>query len=441
MLTVACFAVLYLVEALIAWLYFEYLFSRKKTALSAVGLFIVGYLLLFLIYQLGITAINTISFFLVNAFFAKYIYSCTKNMALIHSAFLSFVMTIAEIIIALLITTFGYEFDAYTYDFSVMIVLMVMSKLLYLIFSIIGSRLFSPHKHNVDDTKMMAVFCILPVFSMLISVLIVYLGSAAELTKATEIMIVINVSALLIVNLLFMLLYNHLQKTNLENLELQLSIQKDEADASYYQLLKERSNSQQILIHDIRNHLQIIEGLAKENEVPQIISYISHLDSTFCETKPFRICSDPIINLIISHFYSECQAKHIDLQCDIRGMLSPFMDAPCTTALLGNLLANALESAECSEDKEIEFTVLYNEKQGIVLVSVKNSCDTEPNKDSKGRYVTKKNNAEIHGIGLKSIERIVKKYAGVSMLHYDNSSKQFHHVIQFPINKKSELSK
>ena len=45
---------------------------------------------------------------------------------------------------------------------------------------------------------------------------------------------IITVVTLLIANLIFLFLFNYLQSANEEKLQLQLSLQKEQADAAYY---------------------------------------------------------------------------------------------------------------------------------------------------------------------------------------------------------------
>ena len=51
---------------------------------------------------------------------------------------------------------------------------------------------------------------------------------------------------------------------------------------------------------------------------------------------------------------------------------------------------------------------------------------------TNGGFRTKKTDRFLHGVGLRSISRIVAKYHGVATMYYDPENKQFHHVIQFP---------
>lgn len=427
-----CFALLFLGEALTGWLYLEYLFERKKKMSTIASLFAIGYAVLFAVSFADNTAMNVFFFCVINFGLIYFNYRCGVRTALVHAAFLSFLMTVAEILIALLISSFGHEFAAYTYNFSVMVALVVMSKMLYLAMSLVGARIFKPHKENLSEPGRMVLFCMMPLLSTILGIIIIYIGSQSQMTAATGIMIAINVFSLLAVNLLFLVLYNQFQRVSAEHLALQLSIQKEAADVSYYQSLQEQYENQRILIHDIRNHMNVIGGMAKQANAQGIEDYLSKIDALLLPTAQVKLCSDPILNVILIQFCEKCKSKEIEFQCDVRAVSGTFLDAPSTTALFGNLLSNAFEAAEQSTEKYIEFSITCNSTQSAIVVSVINSCETTPDPDGNGKYITRKKDRSMHGVGLRSIERIVSRNHGISSMYYDKASRRFHHIIQFP---------
>lgn len=428
-----CFAALFVAEAITAWLYLDYLFSQKRSHIFLALSFFAGYSILFVISLLDNTTINALFFCCINFTLTVLNYRCNIKTALLHTAFLCFIMVGAEILVALIISVFGYEFSAYTYNLGVMVVLVILSKLLYLMFSVIGSRVFAPHKHTNEEPQFMILFCSLPTLSAAIAIATVYLGMTAGITGTVGIMTIMIIVTLLIVNLVILALYNYLQKTSEEFLTLQLSIQKEEADITYYKALQEQFENQRILVHDIKKHLGIIAAIAKQSEDIEVEQYVSSISASLAPSTQAKLCSDPILNLILLRFRDECAKKDVSFHSDVREKISVFMDASSITTLYGNLLSNSLEAASCSCEKQIDLAVTQNVLQSVIVISVVNSCDIEPVPDGNGGFYTKKQDSIIHGVGLKSIKRIVKKYNGVATMYYDSTKKQFHHVIQFPL--------
>ena len=90
-----------------------------------------------------------------------------------------------------------------------------------------------------------------------------------------------------------------------------------------------------------------------------------------------------------------------------------FIEDKDLVIILTNLLDNAIESSMKSEKKSIGFS-LYTFNGSYVVLKVSNSCD-EPPLVHKGQLITQKDNQEIHGYSVKNIQRVVKRYNGMTM--------------------------
>ena len=430
-----CYAAGFCAEALIVWMYLEYLFIRKKDTWIMVSSFALGYSMLTFFSMFQNTTLNSAACFLVNYFLIRINYQCGKKTTLFHAAFLCFIMAIAEILIALMFEIVGLNFSSYISNLYALITLTILSKMLYLVFAVIGSRFFSHNKKIANrEPHYMTLFCSLPILSAVIAVFIAYIGMASGVTSESGLMMVVTIVTLLVVNLMFLALYNFIVKSNDEYLTLQLSLQKEQADLAYYKALQDQFESQRILVHDIKKHLGVIDALAKQSSADEIEKYVSELNVSLAPSNQAKLCTDSILNLLLLHFRDECKVSGVAFQCDIRENVSAFMDASNVTTLYGNLLSNALESAIASDEKQIELSATWNAEHTVVIISVVNSCAVAPTPDGSGGFRTSKENKNRHGVGLRSIERVVKKYCGNATMYYDGSTKQFHHVIQFFTN-------
>lgn len=426
------YAVLYLAEAMIAWFYLDALLPRRTSVLRAALLFALGYGGLFFVTWFDSVPLNAAAFFLVNLLLAMAAFRCKFRFAALHSAFLTSIMAITEVIAAWAISLFGFPFAAYTQSLAVMIVMAVISKLLYFFIALLAAKLFSRSSRSREAPAFTGLLCILPVLSIAISTVVVFVGSRAEMTKPVEILMITIVLTLLAVNLIFVMIYNHLQRLHAEHMAQSLSLQREEADAAYYRDLQAQSEAQRILIHDIKNHLNTLHALAADAGPCAVSDYIETLGDTFLPTQQLRLCSEPVLNFMLLQFRERCAKREITFQCDIRDDTMSFPDAPSMTTFFGNLLSNAMEAAEASQERWIELSVTKSDAQQVVMVSVVNSCDAAPLPEANGLFRTGKKNPEIHGVGLKSIRRVVAQYHGVDTMRFDPAAHRFYHIIQFP---------
>ena len=428
-----CYAVVFLSEALTVWLYWDYIFARKKSNQTLAGSLAVCYGILYALSSLGNTTLNAAACCIANFILTEFNYQCSKKSALLHTAFLCFAMAGSEILVLLLFNIFGYEFSAHTHNFNILFSQVLLSKLLYLVVAMVGSRIVAPQKTQSEEPHFVLFFCSLPILSAFLAIFIVYLGMTTGFTEQNGLMMLITILTLLGTNLIFLALYNFMIRASENYLTLQLSIQKEQADIAYYKALQEQFENQRILVHDIKKHLEIIDALAKQENSSKIESYVAELNASLVPAKHAKLCTDSILNLLLLRFRDECKEANVDFQCDVRDNVSAFMDASSVTTLYGNLLSNALEAAALSAEKQIELSVTRNILQSVIVISVINSCDVAPVPDGHGSFHTHKADHICHGVGLRSIDRIVKKYHGVSTMYFAPEKKQFHHIIQFPV--------
>jgi len=104
------------------------------------------------------------------------------------------------------------------------------------------------------------------------------------------------------------------------------------------------------------------------------------------------------------------------------------MDRSDVSSLLDNLLTNAVEAAEKSENKRILFSIYRQENSFVmtdhIFVKVVNSCDSKP-KIKNGLLMTSKINSLYHGFGTKSVRRVVSKYNGDYNWEYNKKDREF----------------
>lgn len=429
-----CFAVLFVVEAAIAWFYYGNIYSIKSSRLTLSMSFTLGYLLLFILSIYVTPAINLLVFFLINFILLVFNYKCSEKTGVLQSAFLTFSNGASEVFVNLILTTLSLDYNAYTYNFSVMLALVILSKLLYLVVVSLAAHILKPQTANQNESTFTSLLGVMPVVSVFIVVTIAYVAMTAELNPVIEVMATTSMLALLIVNLAVLILYGRVQTMVAENMALSISKAQDEANTDYYMLLREQYDNQQIMIHDIRKHLGFVSDMLKIGNSAEAERYIEELEAMPSLKQTVRFCNDPLLNVILSRYMEWSQSLGITFHCNIKSSDFSFMDATSITALFSNLLSNAVESAQKSDEKIIEFSIVKNYEEEFIMISLENSCDAAPETDIYGNLRTTKLNHRVHGYGLKSIYRVIKNYNGLSMPLYDSSSKTFRFIIQFPID-------
>lgn len=419
-------------EALIVKSYTGYLFSRKHGKSVEVSAYLFGYVLLLLIYLLFNNMFaNALAYFIVNAIILYAIYSCGAISSAFHSAILSALMGISEVISSIILSFYSKEYTAYTYRLSLLVAFSIMSKLIYVILSILSSRIFTPHKVGTYENHSMLSLCALPIASVCIATTVSYICVFIELPTNLQIAVSICLVILLFANIYTLYIYSNTEKVNREILSMKLAMQKDEYEAEYYRMLEEQYDYQRILVHDVKNHMQAINGLAADGDVEEIQRYIAEWGYDKALQRQARYCHNAILNIIVAKTAKGCLENGIAFHCDIRDKSVDFIDDTDISAIFGNLLSNAYEAAKDSDEKLIEFDIKIKPDQKTTIVKISNSCNDPPTKDERGLFVSRKADKEKHGLGQKSIKRIIEKYGGTSETFYDEVEKRFEMLIVF----------
>lgn len=433
-----CYALVFLVEALIASYYYGRIFSAKRRGTLRLLHYLLGYAILFAASHAQSPAVNMSCYFAVNFAILFWDYSCKLRGAVMHTAILTILMMFTELIADLILGLFHVDFAAYREDIYALVALMASSKTLFFFTVTVAVRIFAPQRVNRRISGMAVLLSLLPILFAAVALFFVYVGHTGAFDGASRSIMAVSVLAMLFITIVVLVLYHRFQQQDEERISRQISDLRAQADAEYYEMLQQQNESQRVLIHDIKNHLGVIASMAAENGDKAITAYVSELEKLPALQKKSRFCADPILNMILIRYAEDCAANGINFSCDIRADSIDFLVPTDTTALFGNLLSNAVEAAVKSEGKTVEISV-SNSSGGIVaILSVVNSCDAAPLTDENGDLISSKETNGEHGYGTKSIERVVKKYGGTQTSYFDAGQKMFHSVIQFPIENKSE---
>lgn len=422
MISTLCYALVYLVESLISFYFFDFKFERKLSLKLIVLFLTLSFAIQYTMNILEIPIGNAFVFFLCNFLIAKICYKTNIKSALFSNFILVFFMIVTELIV-FYISSLLFNiplFYSYNDDF-VLINQAVICKLLYFI-SVYLVIKFSKKESFKDNNKFTLFLTILPIASLITIYITVYLCIIYSVNNDFKIWLFIGNTLLLLSNIVVFYINELSIKVSRENTQMLLEKQKEERDKEYYTLLKQQNDNSKVLIHDITRHLNTIKQLSQDNN-SDIEEYVDSIVDDFEVLNPVEYCNNPVVNLITNRYYSICKSKGITFVINVRGADLDIMKDYETTALLDNLLENAVEAASNSTEKFIDFSIITR-NTNFTMIKIVNSSDNKP-KTNKGILLTNKTNNKAHGIGTRSIKRVVEKYNGNYEIKYDEEKKTF----------------
>lgn len=434
MLEFISYAIIYIIEAIIAGQYcsaiLESKYSSRKTYLTLT----VSYGLMFLISRFGIFWLNTCSFFIGNILCICMLFHTKLKNGLFHSLILTVTMNVTELMMIYILSWIYKDFFlTFETNMTIVILLAVSSKTLYYLTIQLTIRLFEGRKDSPEkDNFSVLLLCCVPVISTLITLTFILIGFETTIPNNINWLIIISSFLLLFINVCVYFIYTYTQKVSHEQLQLQLQLQKEKSDEAYYKMLLEQNENQQILIHDIKKHLHSILDLLNTASISDANHYIQQLLQSNALKKKIHFCDHNTMNLILSRYRELCQQNGINLFIDIRKNTINFMNSQELSALFGNLLENATEAAIGMPEAFIELSVKQIASNQL-LISMINSCNYIPQKTVTGEFISQKKNSKNHGIGMRSIKKIIKNYNGSLDTYFKDEDRTFHTIITMSI--------
>ena len=180
-----------------------------------------------------------------------------------------------------------------------------------------------------------------------------------------------------------------------------------------YEELRGRLEQGRRYRHDMRHHLQVLEGLFSQAKSQEGLEYISALNGQLHELAPEICCANVTVNALLRACLGRARACgcKVEVKADIPPRCP--VDELDLCVILANGIENAINACQKNEivaDRWIRIRVSTHEN-GVITLQIENPCQEEIAFGPDG--LPKVRPSEEHGMGLKSVEAVVNHYGGV----------------------------
>ncbi|MBQ5996148.1 MAG: GHKL domain-containing protein [Clostridia bacterium] len=414
----AVWIIIYVIEALIAFMYFYDNFKLKKGYLLTFATILGLYFICYWVNEIGQNnaIINEAAFLLATFAFAKYCFEISIKAAMFHTTILTMVMSLTEFITEIILDAFfGIPLYSYRDSISALIIIAILTKLLYMIIAKILAWAFS-YKYNRRLDKSSYLLFAFPIIITTLVTLVWYFFGFFKVDEKMKMIFAVICTASVFLSAVLLMYNRYIDYQRAELDELKQERIKGEMNMQYLTLLEEKNQQMQIMAHDYKNHLFALGQMSDNAEVK---SYIEKISGEIQKAGKGCDSGNHTLDILLNKYITESERKGISFEYDVKLANLGFVEDYDLVTIVGNLLDNALEAAEQSAEKKITLnTAKVNTYDSL---TVTNSCDTPPDKNLK----TTKKNKQMHGLGIKSIQKAVKKYEGELEWEYDESEKTF----------------
>lgn len=405
----------YFLELIVAYIFFSRISERKYPVIISLGIgaiiFGIG-AVMNLIFKNNLL-INSFLMLMMHFLFVLLCFSLRLRSNIFFTIILCALCAALEIVPILLMSalTEGHPADhvsnmlLFAFEFTI-------SKSLYLISSLLLSKAINRKSVAVTSAKPSGSMLLYPIIILVTLVLFHYIGMNEPISvEGQYIMGVVSIGVLLATAILVFINLHQSEQEN-EFLRMRSELARVKQEKSYYDLLDKQNQQLMMYAHDAKNHLAAIQSL---NEDPQIQGYVDKLSNELERYAKGCHSGNKLLDVILNRYAQECEKRGLCFEYDVKVYNLKNIDDTDLVTILGNLLDNAIEAAEKTEEKTVYLeTSLRNAYKVIVI---QNSSLPPPK--SHGHLQTSKTDQAIHGFGLRSVAKCLKKYGGDMHWDYD----------------------
>lgn len=186
-----------------------------------------------------------------------------------------------------------------------------------------------------------------------------------------------------------------------------------------YQLLKNTYAANARLFHDFHNHIEALHRYLEKGRTKEAVQYLESLRFPIeAVTQPVWV-GDEAVDYLINSKITLAASREIQVNCNIEFPHHTNIRSVDLVAILGNLLDNALEAVEGTEEKLRFINLTIRRINEMLVIKVENGCNATP-VVVDGDLQTSKTDKTLHGWGLQSVRAAAERYDGTIETEYGN---------------------
>lgn len=164
------------------------------------------------------------------------------------------------------------------------------------------------------------------------------------------------------------------------------------------------------LKHDMKNHMMVIASYLNGGEYDKAKEYTSIILDKLNAVHSYIETGNSLLNHILNEKLNIARKEGVSVKAEIENLSFSKMKSLDFSALLSNMLDNAIEA--CRKEEQAQLQVQIAAKRGYDTILVRNSIAKSVLADNP-QLQTTKDGEEAHGMGIVQIRTIVEKYDGL----------------------------
>ena len=293
------------------------------------------------------------------------------------------------------------------------------------------------HKRHEYEEVNNGIFCsllVLPIATMTLLIALFY--ADIHIPVNNKLFLEIGTGMLLFANAFMFYLFDKLIETMEKANKMERLYVKSETENKHYQQLERINDKHRALMHDIKKYIRTAVELIQNNENVSALQIFEKLDIEIRNTSASTIdyCTNKLLNAILCERKTKANELGIEYKVNLSlDLYTEYIDDIDLISIVGNLIDNAIEAAAKLKDKGFVNIEMFMANEGHFMVWEVSNNFLIPPVVENGGFITSKRNMSEHGIGIHTVEKIVKSYGGTLKIDIDN--KVFIASIIFQVDK------
>lgn len=185
--------------------------------------------------------------------------------------------------------------------------------------------------------------------------------------------------------------------------------------------------------HDLKHQIRALRKGNKE----ELDKYLKEIENSVEIYESIVKTGNEVFDTILTEKSLYCRARQIQVSCVADGSQMDFIDTIDLYTLLGNAMDNAIEAVEqFKEPHKRQIDVMIYRQQHFLVIHVVNPLPGELTYED-GLPVTTKKDRDYHGFGMRSMDRIIKKYEGFFSVSEEDGCFSLKMLIPIPTTKET----
>ena len=303
----------------------------------------------------------------------------------------------------------------------------LLTKILYFfVGKILNGLLFE--RKNLVNWQWIVIGCSLVFSTVAGKTLITLSRDFPGIQMQEQKLMLLCVSCIWLMCLIMYFVVQQMSKDNQTKLEYELMKEKEKYSKESMEIIKRSNEELREFKHDLKNYLLPLQEAMETMPQSEMAKVWEKINQKIEDVQTLIQTGNSYVDSMINTKITLARSEKVDVKCTILSKMEGIDDLEFCS-VFGNLMDNAIEAERKVTEKK-EIIIFVEEKMGYLRLEIQNKIEKSVLNENSSLNTTKKDTSS-HGIGHKSIKRMMQKVGGA--LKYYETGDLFCAEAVFPI--------